>query len=668
MEGLEQDVKLTFEDIQDCFTKSEYSEIFQGPRVPHTIRYSEGCYSWNGRFWKLCNSNKLQAILSEIIIDKGEIKRNRQEAYSKNFISHFSISDEEFEVDTEFLLNTESGVIDLREVVRCWKLLENPSIAGLMGLKDYWLFSHEQFKQNHLTKMATVSLPEEFDEKKLELDMEFFHKTFLVTFGKQEESYQWFLLFLALSFSGENLGNVFCNLLGKQNAGKSTIIDFLKYFFGSYFASISTDCLFKENFNNMGCLYNNRNLKLLIVSEPNGDPKEVSLLKRVTGHDQLTFDSTQFYCNASILITSNHIMIPKEVDTGGFDRRYAIVPCGPVIKDPDSDLLNKLLSRKDSFLLMLLEQYALFMVEREQKHIVLKKPKISEYTISTIKKFLNPMQWFFDEWCSPFPVGLPYFGDTNIRLTDLRALFLQDFYEMYETIFEELFFNSEDFHLRLTEITPKQFDDMMKSVHFNYDNHRQGRATVFHNFICRRPVNGMSVRDYVIDEMIKLGVAVDKESASELLVHYSKRPTVLLKEDCYEENFTDLQGDFLFPSFGFFHIPASRVMWMNQMLSGIISNSWLYTCSNYFTNWLYMSVKQETAMEIYNNLKFQIESCNNNFQECCKKKEISDIMATLFKIYVDTTREQKKNYQLNKPSSEKKINITVKAKKELKEV
>lgn len=662
MEGLEQDVKLTFEDIQDCFTKSEYSEIFQGPRVPHTIRYSEGCYSWNGRFWKLCNSNKLQAILSEIIIDKGEIKRNRQEAYSKNFISHFSISDEEFEVDTEFLLNTESGVIDLREVVRCWKLLENPSIAGLMGLKDYWLFSHEQFKQNHLTKMATVSLPEEFDEKKLESDLDFFHKTFLVTFGNQEESYEWFLLFLALSFSGENLGNVFCSLLGKQNAGKSTIIDFLTDFFGSYLTSIPTDCIFKENFNNMGHLYHNRNLKLLIVSEPNNDPKEVSLLKRVTGHDQLSFDSTQFYCNASILITSNHILVPKEVDTGGFDRRYAIVPCGPVIKNPDANLLNKLVSRKGSFLLMLLERYARFMVEREQHNIVLRKPEISNFTITTIKKFLNPLQWFFDEWCSPFPVGLPYFGDTNIRLTDLRALFQQDFYELYESSFSELFYASEDFHLRLTEITPKQFDDIMKSFHFNYDNNHQGRATVFHNFICRRPVNGISVRDYVIEEILKLGFAADKESASELLKQYSKRPTVLLKEDCYEENFTDLLGDISFPSFDFFHICASRELWMKQMLSYIVSSGVLCMFPNFFTNWLYMSVKQETAMEIYNNLKIQIESCKYNFQECYKKKEIVDIMATLFQIYVDTTREQKKNVTFLQPLPVQNRCISVNAK------
>lgn len=206
MREIEQEVKLTFEDIHEGFKHTEYSEIVQGPRVPHTIRYSEGCYSWNGRYWELCNSSKLQAILSEIIIDKGEIKRNRQEAYSKNYLSHFSITDEEFEVDTEFLINTESGVIDLRNVLECWKLLEKPSVAGLMALKKHWLLPHENFKENHLTHMAKISLPENFDNEKFESDLDFFHKTFLVTFGNQEESYEWFLLFLALSFSGENLG------------------------------------------------------------------------------------------------------------------------------------------------------------------------------------------------------------------------------------------------------------------------------------------------------------------------------------------------------------------------------------------------------------------------------------------------------------------------------
>ena len=665
MKEVEQEVKLTFEDIHECFKHTEYSEIVQGPRVPHTIRYSEGCYSWNGRYWELCNSSKLQAILSEIIIDKGEIKRNRQEAYSKNYLSHFSITDEEFEVDTEFLINTESGVIDLRNVLECWKSLRKPSVAGLMALKKHWLLPHENFKENYLTHMAKISLPENFDNEKFEADMDFLNKTFLVTFGNQEESYDWFLLFLALSLSGENFGNVFCSLLGKQNAGKSTIIDFLTDFFGSYLSTISTDCLFKENFNNMGCLYNNRNLKLLIVSEPNNDPKEVSLLKRVTGHDQLSFDSTQFYCNASILITSNHILVPKEVDTGGFDRRYAIVPCGPVIKNPDANLLNKLVSRKGCFLLMLLERYARFMVEREQHNIVLRKPEISNFTITTIKKFLNPLQWFFDEWCSPFPVGLPYFGDTNIRLTDLRALFQQDFYELYESSFSELFYASEDFHLRLTEITPKQFDDMMKSKHFNYDNNHQGRAIVFHNFICRRPVNGMSVRDYVIEETIKLGFAADKESANELINQYSKRPTVLLKEDCYEENFTDLLGDMCFPSFGFFNISASRGLWMSQMLLWILKTNCLNFFPNYLTNWLYISVKQETAMEICLNLQSQIQSCRNNFQECCKRKEINDIMATLFKIYVDTARKQKMNLILPQHSPVKKFCISANAKKEM---
>lgn len=643
MKIIEKEVQITFEDIFQKFSKmSKYTELLRGPIARHTQRYIDGCRFWDGKYWALCDTNKLESELRGIIIELGEVKKNRQDSFIKDFVAHFAVTETDMDIDTASLLVIQNGVIDLQELCYCWELMGNPTVEDLLKNKEQWFFSHEKYKKNHLTRIANVSLSEIFDKDKFLDETEFFRKTLLVTFGGQVESFEWFMTYIALSLTGENTGNCFCNLYGKQKTGKSTIKDFLADFFGKYFQQITTDCLFKETFNNLEQLYNAHTAKIVNVSEPNNQSKDVSLLKRVTGHDLLVFDRASFTFNASIVIDSNHLIVANEKDTGGFDRRYAVLPCGPVVQNPDSNLLNKLKEKKESFLINILARYAEFMCEREKENKILEKPEITDRTLKIIQQFQNPVQWFFETWCTAFPAGIPFVGGTDIRLTDIRNIFMQGFIEYYENQFANLYFSSSDFYVPLTSISAQKFDAIMKSFHLNYDSCNQGRATVFHNFIVQDPGTNLSIKEFYKSQLVSLRYAADLQQAEEIMKEASKMPAILKKENMYEDNYADLLGSSEFPSFDFFHIVASREVWMANFLQFILSNGLLFSMGNIFTNWLYRTVDQNTAAEIFCKLKHAVMSCNGIFDICYRNPDVISILNTLFNSYVHTARENKK--------------------------
>lgn len=631
---MEKDVKISFEDIMRDFEKTPYRDLIRVPKARHTERLIDGCRYWTGKYWAACNPNKLQATLDKIIIGLGEVRRNRQEAYAKDFISQFILAPEKCDVDTDFLLVIENGVIDLREVLRCWKMMENPSVEGLYDLKSSWFFPHSKFKENHLTHMATVALPDAFDATEYSEDMDFIRKTFLVTFGNQEESFEWFEKFLALSLTGENTGNVFCNLYGKQKTGKSTMKKFLESLFGGYFQTVTTDCLFRETYSNLEQLYEYRNAKLVSVSEPNNEKKDVSLLKKVTGRDTLVFDKTSFTFKASILIDSNHLLVPREKDTGGFDRRYAILPCGPVVQNPDSDLLAKLEARKESFLLRLLVVHATFITEREDGNAILEKPEITEKTTELISRFQNPVKWFFDTWCTSFPSGILVTKGTDMRLSDIRSIFMQGFIEFYAKEFNELYFSSEDFYVDFADISPQKFNSEMKRYHHNYDDNNHGRAIVFHNFIVQNPENYPSTKDIYLNQLVVTGCTESLQDAKLMMENAAKMPCIQKTANIYVDNYSDLMNDFNFPSFRFFNIQIpNKEAWKEQMLCHIISVG-----TEFLMHWLFHLIEKEKAMEICGKLRTLILKKYSMPYSCYYDKDIVDILNLLFNIYVDTTR------------------------------
>ena len=642
-----EDVQITFNDIDNEFRNLKYGELLRGPKAKHTERYIDGCYYWNDVYWSACDPNLLLADLTEILIKLGEVRRNRQDLLIKNYIAHFAVSADKIDVDTDFLLVILNGVIDLRKLLICWKLLDIKTIEELYKMREKWFFPHIKYKNNHLTHIANVSLPDNFDSEKYSNDIKFFLETLLVTFGQQKESYEWFMTFMALSLTGDNTGNTFCNLYGKQNTGKSTIKDFLEDLFGNYFQAITTDCLFKETFNNLEQLYRCRNAKIVNVSEPNNERKDVSLLKRVTGHDYLVFDHTSFCFKASIIIDSNHLITPREIDSGGFDRRYAVLPCGPVVKNPDSELLEKLKVRKESFLMELLLRYVIFMEKRETSNITLEKPDITKRVFQTISRFKNPIQWFFDTWCTAFPSGLPYIGGKDIQLSEIRAIFMQSFIEFYNNEFEELYFASTDFYTPLTSISAQKFDEVMKSLHFNYEMNHQGRATVFHNFIVEKPKSDISIKEIGLNLLVQGGYASDIQAAETIIQKAAAMPVVLKTEDIFENNYTDLMDDFCFPSFSSFGIIASKKLWIDRMIIFIISTNALYTTGNPFTNWLYQTIEQDKALEIYNKMRSLVSKNQNNPPACFRDPEVLSILNTLFSIYVESRRKAKKKISNN---------------------
>ena len=285
------------------------------------------------------------------------------------------------------------------------------------------------------------------------------------------------------------------------------------------------------------------------------------------------------------------------------------------------------------------------MKKREQSNKTLEKPAITEKTLEIIKKFKNPIEWFFHTWCTAFPSGIPFISGTDVRLTDIRAVFMQGFIDFYNKQFEDLYFSSNDFFVPITSISAQKFDAIMKSFHFNYDTNVQGKYITFHNFIVQQPGKNQTVRDFYLNQLVAFGYAKDFDEAKESIRQAAKMPTILKKENMYEDNFTDLLGTTEFPSFGFFNIIASREYWMANMLQYILNNACLFSQGNMFTNWLYRTVEQNTALEIFNKLKNAVMYCNCLFDTCYKNRDVISILNTLFDNYVHTARENKKQFK-----------------------
>ena len=154
-----ENVQITFDDIYNEFKYCKYGELLRGPKAKHTERYIDGCYYWNDVYWSACDPNLLLADLTEILIKLGEVRRNRQDLLIKNYIAHFAVSADKIDVDTDFLLVILNGVIDLRKLLICWKLLDLKTIEELYKMREKWFFPHIKYKNNHLTHIANVSLP-----------------------------------------------------------------------------------------------------------------------------------------------------------------------------------------------------------------------------------------------------------------------------------------------------------------------------------------------------------------------------------------------------------------------------------------------------------------------------------------------------------------------------
>ena len=131
--------------------------------------------------------------------ENNEIKKETEndkesEDLKKSFLARRCISEKELNIDGKYFFNTKSGVIDLIKLKKLAEELgENFNGDTLIQNRKKWLFPHEDFKDNHFTCLAPITIPETFDEGKFYKDIDFLKKTLLKSLGGREDSYEWIM-------------------------------------------------------------------------------------------------------------------------------------------------------------------------------------------------------------------------------------------------------------------------------------------------------------------------------------------------------------------------------------------------------------------------------------------------------------------------------------------
>ena len=621
------------------FFCSEGKDIIKHEKLCRNSGITEGVHLYNGKIWELQIPNSLEGKCHSILERRGVNAVVRKKAKIAQFFSAYEISEDEFNIDGENLFVIKNGIIDLRKLKDVYQNFteEERGLATLLERKSDWFFPHELYKENHLTTMAPVSIPDVFDEAKFKCDMAFIKETMLKSLGQVEESYEWINDLLSLCLSGIRKGDFFVNFFGRGGSGKTTFINFFSSVFGEdYFRVLATTNLFDEKNSSLNKLYRRKYARIINVSEPNDSKINASFLKKLTGDSKLTvgYDEKQFKINAQIIIDSNFIIDCQEVDKEAFMRRYSCIPWGPAIQETaqDKELPEKLRKTSESFFLNLIERYA------KSDIPTFHKPAISFEVQKTISLFKNPIDYFFNTFCVAATDTL---GGEEKFLSDIKDIFETDFRDYYEANFNNLFYKSEQFHRNLLDITASQFNRQMKLHHRNYDD-RAGRRLRFNNIIVRKPGPEKTTMEAYVEYLKQSGIAKNDMEALEKISEAGKTFFRFSEEpDGNFDDIKDLPGDFSFLSFGLSKYP-SKIAWKNTMgfwlLNNVICNSFHLRDQTTFYNWL-LSISGNKYQQIRSALYESFLGIRN----CCDiltNEKFRDCLSILFDLYVKFARNK----------------------------
>lgn len=605
-------------------------EIFKAPSIDEKESSLANVYYWSGKYWALINSFELKGFLHRILKEDLHISATcRKTNLIDVFLSKFKIDEEELNVDGKSLFNTQAGVISLPLLKSI--MIEkgnNLSVKDLLDSKDEWLFDHEVYKENHLTCIAEISIPDNYDEENYLHEWMFFEKTFLKSLGNRKESLEWFLNLLSSCLSGVRKGEHFTALYGAPGAGKSTLVKFLQKIFGNYISTIEPDDLIQKTSSGLKKFYQSRFSRIISLSEFNDRRIPASFIKKLTGDSEFLVGNqgVTFRLDSHIMIDTNHLVVPDEDDPAGFMRRIIYVPFGPEIKesDMDKDLELKLAKIKQSVFLNILLRFSAMEPSK------LSTPDFSKELVKTVELFNNPIDFFYKKWCIP---AIDLHGGKNYKLSEIYRIFMQEFFYDYENSFSNVFYHSEDFHKRPATIQKCKFNLKMQDLHHYVTNGHAGEL-VFHNLIIHNPGNYLSMRDYQRIQLKTFYRVCFSDDEADAIISDAERPPVIsVPQSIFDTEYRDILWFKGFPSFEALGIPPDKVMWENTILMRLINGNAML-----ISTWLQNSMDSDKYAEIWSRLSGGIQKNSCNYFLCSNDSNIRGILNSLFDFYVNSVR------------------------------
>ena len=600
---------------------------------------TENCFWWTGKFWKRFKPLDLEGIMNAVLLeDLGVEASCRKNDQKKTFLSKRSISEKELNIDGKFSFNTESGVIDLIQLKSLADELGD-SFNGqtLIANRDRWLFPHEEFKDNHLTCLAPITIPKSFYEEKFKADIDFLKSTLLKSMGGRKDSYESLINIVSACLSGERKGDHFSSLYGATGSGKSTFVELVDSIFGEeYDMTVEPEDLASKSEKAIRRFYRARFARIISISEPRDKKFNASFIKKLTGKSKILtgYDGEAMKLDSLIMIDSNHLIKPDELGPEAMKRRDIVIPFGPQIpeKEQDKNLSQKLKNIRQSFFLELLLRFPRINVRE------ISTPKVTDEVHETAERFSNPVKFFLETCTVP---ALDVHGGYNVAMTELYRVFKQHFFYIYESRFDAVFFKNQDFHVDLAEISKQRFTIEVEKVYHNITIGHAG-ARFVNNIIVRDPGNFRTVKEMQIQNLKNVYcVAMDDKTAEDIITETEKPGTIVMPDNPNDSGFSDILWFEGCPSFKWLSVLPIQIAWENQLL-----NIFCFANSNLlyqphlreFINWLGCVIGINKAKESLSMLNCLISNCPN-ITIAGNNSEIRKILAQFFDIYLKFVRD-----------------------------
>lgn len=638
--------KICCEHLEKFFFARFPHPIFKEQNIGEKEAMTSKVHFWDEKHWPEIKSQELRGFLHRILKDDlGITATCRKNDLIAGFLSKYIISEEEINVDGKRLFNTMSGVICLDSFKKTMQGLGSDiSIQKMLSMRNLWLFKHEQFKQNHLTCLANIEIPENISLERYKSDLDFFKKTFLKSMGYREDSLEWLFNLFSACISGERKGDHFTALYGAPATGKTTLTKFLRLVFGNYLQTIEPEDFVQKSDGGVRKFYHARFARMINLSELPERKANSSFIKKITGNSEILIGNygETFTLDAHILIDTNHLLTPDETDSTAFLRRVIYIPFGPQIEENamDKDLLQKLAKVKESFFLNLLLRFP------NVNPTKISTPTISKEVIKTSEKFRNPIDFFFQKWCVP---ALDVHGGRKYKLSEIYRIFIQEFFYDYESEFNTLFYHSEDFHRKPASIAKQKFNLKFQDVH-HFVRTGHGGDLIFYNLIIHNPGNYTTMREYQKKQLREFYRIATSDEEAEILIKDAERPSVIsVPNDAFETEYRDILWYKGFPSFYSLGIPQNKIVWENSVLMLLLSGGGVQVFS-----WLQKTMDQTECNQIWAELMQRIQNYNYNFAFCCNDCGIRGILSSLFDFFVNSVRKIRKNMPSHHAGQEEK--------------
>lgn len=609
-------------------------DIFKETDISERDAITANVHYWNGKSWPVIKSQELKGFLNRILKDDLHIEAScRKHDLISGFLTSYVIPNEDININAQNLFNTNTGVISLEDFkITMASQGENIDVKSLVASKNSWLFAHNDFKENHLTCLSEIEIPETVDVLKYDSDISFLKNTFLKSLGHRQDSFEWLMDLFSACISGERKGDHFTTLFGAPATGKTTLVKFLRKVFGNdYFRTIEPEDMVKKTNGGVRKFYDARFARIINVSETADKKTNASFIKKITGNADILIgdDGETFSLASHIIVDTNHMLNPDEDDPAAFLRRIIYIPFGPKIneKEMDKELHLKLEALKDSFFLNLLLRFV------KIQPAFLETPSISLDAIKTAAKFNDPIKFFYEKWCVP---ALDLQGGKTFKLSEIRRIFVQEFFYDYENEFQKIFYRTQDFHRELALIQKQTFNLRMQNFHHFVTKGHAGEL-LFHNLIIHHPGTFSTMKEYQRHQLMSYYcLANTKEEADKIIAEAERPPVDRVSDDISATDFRDVTWYTDFPSFSFFGIKPEKIEWEDTILKLLINGNHSAFCS-----WLNSNMNPVEANRIYQNLIALIQKRFCNFEFCKFDSGIRGILNSLFDFYIGSVRSFK---------------------------